>query len=142
MASDTIYAYGHENVLCTHSSTIEITKDTSLTSKGDCILGINSSKACFDLDSKLMEQIYSGNKCKVTIMVEDLIDIFYGYGDEKLPLLSNKDMIFRKSDFICNRTVLINCTKSSLDLNRDLINALKINGKKITIILEIIDSDE
>ena len=57
-----IYAWGHENILCTHNSTIEITKDKSLTKKGDCIIGVNASKACNDLTLEIKNQIRSGKK--------------------------------------------------------------------------------
>ncbi|MFX1259901.1 MAG: DUF371 domain-containing protein [Promethearchaeota archaeon] len=139
---DTIYAYGHENILCTHNTTIEITKDSFLTRKGNCILGIKASKACNDLNIKLKNLIKQGKKLKITIKTEDFIDIFYGYGNEKLTLLSNKDVIFRKSGFICDRTALIYCTKSAINLNRQLINSIRFLKKKIIIIFEFNDSDE
>ena len=68
---DTIYAFGHENLLCTHNTTIELTKDNHLTKKGDCILGIRASKACTDLNEKLKKLINQGKKIKVTIEVLD-----------------------------------------------------------------------
>ena len=33
---------GHENILATHSRTIEITTDKKLTLQGDCIVGVGS----------------------------------------------------------------------------------------------------
>jgi len=99
--------YGHENILCTHNSTIEITKDIHLTKKGNCILGIRASKACYDLNSDLKKKLQKRNKMKISIHVDDLTDSFFGYGNMDLKLLSKKDMVFRKSDFICERTVLI-----------------------------------
>ena len=47
--------YGHENILSTHKTTIEFTKDSELTLDGDCILGIkadfNSIRALRGLSS-------------------------------------------------------------------------------------------
>ena len=54
-----------------------------------------------------------------------------------LKLLDKNDIVFRTSSYICDRTVLINCSKSSLDLNRDLIEKLKIPGKIFLITFEI-----
>ena len=133
--------YGHENILCTHNSTIEITKDMRLTKKGNCILGIRASKACYDLNSDLKKKLQKRNKMKISIHVDDLTDSFFGYGNMDLKLLSKKDMVFRKSDFICERTVLIKCTKSSSELNRELVNKLSTNGKKFSITFEMGDSD-
>ncbi len=132
-----IHAWGHENILCTHNSTIEITKDKSLTKKGDCIIGVNASKACNDLTLELKNQIKSGKKIKVILKVDDIQDYFYGFGNQALPLLNRNDMVFRKSKFICNRTVLINCSKSSVELNRDLTRTLSNPKTKLLIIFEV-----
>ena len=136
-----VFAYGHEKVLCTHNTTIELTKDDFLTERGTCILGINASKACYDLTPKLKSKIQSGYKFKISINAEGTSDSFYGYGNPNLKLLNNKDMVFRKSSFICDRTVLINCTKASNELSRELINKLKISGKKFSLIFDTTDVD-
>ena len=137
-----IDVYGHENVLCTHATTIEITKENHLTKKGNCILGICASKACFDLNSELKKELQKNNKFRISIKVDELIDSFYGYGSSDLKLYDKKDMVFRKSDFICDRTVLINCTKSSNEISRDLVKKLNISGKKFLITFEMEDSDD
>ena len=136
---DKIYAYGHENILCSHKTTIEITKDKDLTKKGSCIIGIKASKACIDLGPKLKENIINENKIKVTFKVGKLKDSFYGFGHKSLRLLNKKDIVFRKSNYICDRTILINCTKSSNELNRELVEKLKDSRKKFSIIFEIND---
>ena len=56
--------YGHENILCTHTTTIEITKENHLTKKGNCILGICASKACFDLNSELKKNLQKKKNLK------------------------------------------------------------------------------
>ncbi len=128
-----IVAFGHVNVSCIHNSTIEITKENYLTSKGTCVLGINSSKACSDLDLKLKQKIWDGARIEVVIQVEDFKDNFHGFGSKLLPLSHESDLVFRKSDFICDRTVLINCSKSSSDLNRNLVKSLTSSNKEIKL---------
>jgi len=134
---DKIYAFGHENILSTHKTTIELTKVKNLTRKGNCIVGINATKACFDLNSTLKEKINNGKKLKVTLKIENLQDSFYGFGNKELRLLDKDDMVFRTSNYICNRTVLVNCTKSSNEITRALIEMLKIPGKRLTITFEL-----
>jgi hypothetical protein len=134
-----ITAYGHENILCTHSTTIEITKDKSLTKKGNCIVGIKASKACYDLNNDLKTKIKDGTKFKITLKLDRLQDAFYGFGNKELKLLDKNDMVFRKSEFICDRTVLINCTKSSNEINHELIEQLKFPETKLSIVFEIND---
>ena len=134
---ETVTAYGHENILCTHNTTIEITKERSLTKKGNCIMGINASKGCFDLNQNLKKKIKDENKIKITLKLEDLQDSFIGFGSKDLRLLDKNDMVFRKSNFICDRTVLINCTKSSNEINPELIEKLRKPDVKLSIIFEI-----
>jgi hypothetical protein len=142
MILDTIHAFGHKNILCTHNTTIEITKDNLLTKKGNCILGIRSSKACVDLNSKLKALLKLGNRFKINVIVGEYKDYFYGYGHPDLTLLDKKDMVFRKSQFICDRTVLIKCTKSSNELNKLLIEQLKTNDEKLKIEFEKVANHE
>jgi hypothetical protein len=134
---DKIYAFGHENILSTHKTTIELTKAKTLTKKGNCIIGINATKACFDLDSTMKEKIIKASKIKVTLKVKSFQDSFYGYGNEQLRLSDKQDIVFRKSSYICNRTILINCTKASNEINRKVIEKLKVPGNKLSIIFEI-----
>jgi len=133
-----IHAYGHYNISCTHKTTIEITKDKSITNRATCILAINASKSCFDLNKELKKRIFNGAKIKVIIKVNNISDYFFGFGDKKLQLLSRKELVFRKSDYICDRTVLIKCSKSSNELKRKLIEKIKIPGKKIRLLFEVI----
>ena len=132
-----IHAYGHENILCTHKTTIELTKASSLTKKGNCILGINASKACNDLNNNLKNILKKGGKVKITIETNNFLDSFYGYGNKDLTLIDKNDVVFRKSDYICGRTILINCTKSSSEISRNLVQELKSFHNKFTITFEI-----
>ena len=134
--NEEIYAYGHENVLGIHDTTIEITKNSYLTPKGDCIVGVNATKACCDLKHDVKKRLKSGSRFVITLRVDHLNDTFEGYGSEKLLLLDEEDIVFRKSTFVCDRTVLINCSKAARDINRDLIERLTIPGKKLSIIIE------
>ncbi len=137
-----IQAFGHINIQCTHQTTIEITKDIELTRKGDCILGINASKACVDLSQVLKSSIKAEKKIRVTIVVDNLKDFFEGYGNKKLTLSNKNDIVFRKSKYLCDRTILINCTKSSSELPRNLIEVLKENGKEFWLTFEELDENE
>ena len=134
-----IFAYGHENILCTHSTTIELTKENCLTKRGNCILGINASKACNDLNDGLKKILKKGRKLKITIKTNQFTDTFYGYGNKDLTLMDKSDIVFRKSEFICGRTLLINCTKSSHELNRELVQEISSFHNKFSLTFEIED---
>lgn len=131
---DKIFFQGHPNVSCTHGTTIEITKDKYLTPRGNCIMGIRSSKGCIDLNEELKAAIKSEKKIRVLIQSKHFSDEFIGFGCKDLKLLDPDDMVFRKSDYICDRTVLINCTKSSNDLDRDLIKEIALTKYKLELL--------
>lgn len=136
---EVIKAFGHANILGTHKTTIEITKEKDLTLKGDCIIGIKADKACSDLNIKLKQEIRKESKFKVVIKLNNISETFYGWGHKGLKLSSSRDFVFRKSNFISNRTILINCTKSSQDLNRTLIEKLKNENQLIELTIGLSD---
>jgi len=138
---DTITAKGHSLIQCTHTTTIELTKDTYLTKNGTCILGIEASKACYDLNPLLKKKITDGEKITVIIKAGDTVDSFYGFGDKNLTFLSKKDIVFRKSDFLCDRTILIKCSKSSSELDRNIIKKLTSSKERISIIFKVNDEN-
>jgi hypothetical protein len=133
------HARGHEKVTGTHRSTIELTKENFLTKNGDCIIGIDSQKSCNDLNPKTKEKIKKNSKFLVVLKAEASSDSFFGFGHNNLTHKSQVSMVFRKSNFICDRTVLINCNKSAIDLDRNLIQFLK--DPHAQILIEIYNYD-
>lgn len=128
-------AYGHENVTALHKSTFEITTDKTLTLKGDCIIGVNSDTTLNDFPEQLKNIIKTDNK-KIELILEtdNFIDSISGYGSSNLTLNHPSDMVCRKSDFTCSRTLMINCNKAAKDLDKNLIHELKKGSNlKVTI---------
>jgi hypothetical protein len=74
---------------------------------------------------------------KVTIIIEaeGLTGQINAFGSPKLILTHPTDMVVRKSDYICNRTLAIRADKSANDLPRDLVEKLKNPKQKVNIIL-------
>jgi len=127
---DEVIFKGHPNVQSLHARTIEITKDKDLTLNGDCIIGINANKACKDLDSGIKRRIKKkGSLIEICLIVEPYSFTIKGFGDDKLPLTNEDDIVLRKSKFICDRTLSINCNYSSLEIPREIINSLKDPSK-------------
>ena len=130
MISEEITFKGHPNVQSLHARTIEITKDKDLTLNGDCIIGINANKACKDLDPEIKKRIRKKDSViEIRLIVEPYSFIIKGFGDNKLLLTNEDDIVLRKSKFICDRTLSINCNSSSLEIPREIINSLKDPSK-------------
>jgi uncharacterized protein len=126
LITEEIIFKGHTNVQSLHSKTIEITKDKDLTLNGDCIIGVNANKSCRDLSTEIKEKIKKNNSLiEVEIIVEPYSFVIKGNGNDNLLLSNHEDIVLRKSKFICDRTLSINCDFSSLDIPRNIINILK-----------------
>lgn len=121
-----IIGKGHPNVTAQHKSTFEITKDKSLTKAGDCIIGLDIDKSMADFPDDFKKKLRNSNtKVTVKLRTENSSDEITGYGHPDLPLTHKTDLVIRKSDFICPRTLMINADKASADLNRDMIKDLE-----------------
>jgi hypothetical protein len=123
---DEIVFYGHQNVQSLHQRTIEITKEEHLTLRGDCIIGVRADKACADLDEKIKNRLMSENSyAKIEIIVGDNIYTINGAGDKRLTLSNKQDIVIRKSNFVCPRTMSIRCNKASSDIPKEMVMALQ-----------------
>ena len=126
---------GHKNILSLHEKTLEITKEPDLTINGDCIVGINADLACRDLPEDFKKNVMSDD-AKITFTIKAGKHSFsiHGNGSKKLTLKHPKDIVLRKSAFVCTRTLAIKCDKASSDMPREMIHVLqnpKIIGKMI-----------
>lgn len=121
-----IKAKGHKNVTSKHKSTFEITKDPEIGLSADCIIGVASDNAIDEFPDEFKEQIAnSKTKIKVILDTENGHDEIIGYGHEDLTLTHPTDIVCRKSDFVCSRTLMIKSNKAAVDLDEKLIEDLK-----------------
>ena len=132
-----ILARGHENVTSKHKSTFEITKDPELTLSGDCIVGVDMDKTMLDFPQEFKDKIADSNtKIIVELKTENGYDEIVGYGHEDLALTHPTDIVIRKSDFTCSRTLMIKADKAARDLDDNLICDLK-NGKTLEVTIKL-----
>jgi uncharacterized protein len=126
MVQDQVTFYGHPNIRSRHAKTIEITKDEHLTPRGDCIIGVKANKACADLDQSLKHRLRSNSSVvKIEIIVGDESFLISGRGDERLSMLNAHDIVVRKTNFVCPRTMSVLCNKASSDMPRKLVKMLQ-----------------
>ena len=125
-----IKAYGDPNIRATHKTTIEITKDDHLTERGDCILGIRADRGLKDIKNFL--DSHKGKKLIVEFIVDDLSDRVTGYLDPRLSFLDERDIVIRKSSYICKRTLMINADKSAAEIDRSIVRKLR-EGKELIV---------
>lgn len=125
---------GHKNITAKHKTTIEFTSNTSLTIKGDCIIGVNSSLSLKDLPDEIKKKIQKDtSKITINLEAEGMVDKIQGYGHHNLELSDNEAIIIRKSSFICPKTLVIRADKSACDINRELVDFLRNPKAKLEI---------
>jgi uncharacterized protein len=131
VVQDEVTFYGHPNVRSLHSKSIEITKDAYLTPKGDCIIGIKANKACTDLEESIRRGLKSSSAIvKIEVIVEDESFNIKGRGDERLTTLNPHDIVIRRTNFVCPRTMSVLCDKASSDMPRELVRLLQHQEQK------------
>lgn len=127
------HAKGHPNVTSTHKSTFEVTRDRKIGIRADCIIGVLSEAKIGDLPPQLKEAIQNENAViRVQLETENAFDEIRGYGHPELKLDHPTDMVCRKSEFKCSRTLMIKSNKAAIDLKKELIDDLK-EGKNLTV---------
>ena len=138
MRNYVFYAQGHSNVSSRHRSTLEVTLDKAIGKKADCIVGVKANKTMLDFPEELKSALSRDDaRIRLILSTSHNQDEITGYGHQALSLDHPTDMVCRKSDFICNRTLMIKANKAACDLNLDLIEDLKKGEKlKLEIIVE------
>lgn len=133
---EVIVGYGHTNIQATHKTTLEFTKDKHLTKRGNCIVAVAADRALADLSVEFKETLRKTNaKLTITIEVDGITEQISAQGSPKLILTHPSDLVVRKSDYVCNRTLAVRADKAACDLSRELIEKLKNPQQKVKITL-------
>ncbi len=137
VARVTIRCRGHPCVTALHPTTLEITRDTGLTPRGDCIVGVAADRAARDLPREVRDLL-----CRDDAVVTarfccggDAVTV-RGRGSSRMTLAHPTDMVFRKSGFVCDRTVAICTDSAARTLPRDFVARI-VSGEQILVSFEV-----
>jgi len=133
-----IFAHGNENIQATHGTTFEITKEPTLTKRGDCIIAVEATKGAADLPPEFKEAARKkGAQITITIEAGELKEIVRAKGNSRLLFTHPADLVVRKTDYVCGRTLAIGADKAASDLSRKLIEKLRDSSRRIRITLVV-----
>jgi len=133
-ATEIIHAHGHENVQSTNKTTFEITKETYLTKRGDCIIAVGSDKGVNDLSPRFRKIAQSeGARIKITFEVDGETQVINACGSHHLLFTHPTDLVIRKSDYVCGRTLAIRADKAARDFSRTLVEKLRNPRQRVKI---------
>ena len=135
-ARDIVRARGHPLVRGTHPTTFEVTKDETLTAAGDCIIGVAADKGAADLDPGLKELLRDDRAVLTTRLTAggETVEV-RSQGSAAFTLDHPADLVWRRSDFVSDRTVGIRSDRVAATLPREFIEALR-RGEELVVELE------
>lgn len=129
-------AYGHENVMGTHKTTLELTSETFLTPQGTCIVGINSELTLNRLDEDIKSLAQSENtEIRLALLVNDLSEEIVGRGSLGLTYTDETSMVIRTSSYECPRTLMVNADKAATNISREIIKELQNPATSVDCLL-------
>lgn len=138
--SEKIEAWGHSNITAKNKTTFEVTRETHLTKRGDCIIAVSASKGAQNL-SDAFKQLTRRDDAKITVIIEasNHREMAVGRGNLQLTLSHATDLIARKSSYTCDRTLMVEADKAAADFSRSLVKELQNSSQKvmITLIVEV-----
>jgi hypothetical protein len=131
-----LIAFGHENIKSTNKTTFEITKEEHLTPRGDCIIAVSANKGAVNLSPAFKKIACRPNAhIEIRIAVNGEVETVKAQGHSALTLSHPTDLVIRKSDYTCGRTLAIRADKSACALSRKLIERLRNPNQRVEITL-------
>lgn len=129
----TFTAQGHPNILATHRSTVEITKDSEMTKKGDCIIAV---AADFSLQriKELIGSCPNGGRIKITVAAAGLKEEITAFANKDFG--SDSEIVFRKGSFLSERTLGTRADKAAAQLGRELVERLRSSSTAVSVTVE------
>lgn len=134
---EVIRARGHENVSAEHASTFEVTTDDYLTPAGDCILAIEADRAPADFDPEFVDACRDADATiTVTIEAGGYTESVTGRGDPELEFTNERSAVGRTSEYVDDRTVVVDSAFAAEGFDRDLVSALA-DGAEATVTITV-----
>lgn len=124
-AQEHVRCRGHPLVLSTHPTTFEVTVEDHLTENGNCIIGVAADKGCAGLSQEFKNVLARDDAVLHTrLECNGVVAEIVSHGSAKMTLDHKTDMVWRKSTFVCGRTIGILSDKVALTLPKDLVQNL------------------
>lgn len=134
-ARERIVCRGHRNVRATHPTTFEVTREETLTPAGDCIIGVGADKGPRELDEGFKEVLRTEGAILATLLKAGTITVeIHSQGHPALPFDHTTDLVWRRSGYICGRTIGIRTDRTARTLPRELIANLR---REETLVVEL-----
>lgn len=134
---ETIHCRGHKNVRARHKSTFEITKDIELSESGDCIIGVGADKGAADLSHEFREALsIPGSTLTTVFSIGSETFEVSSEGISGITLTHPTDLVWRRSAFVCPRTIAVYSNAVAKTFPRSLVEKLQ-EEKEMLVTLKV-----
>jgi hypothetical protein len=115
--------------------------DPDISTAADCIIAVSADKGAASLSGPFRNAA-SRDDAFITVAISSggFKDTVTGWGSKDMTFTVEDSMVFRTSNYVCGRTVMIYADKPAARLDRDLIKALM--GKNEAIIEMTVERKE
>lgn len=128
-AREVVRCQGHPNIRARHPTTFEVTAGEHMTVAGDCIIAVRADKGAADLSAEF-KRVLADERALLTttLTVQGFSLRVTSRGDGAMTLDHPTDLVWRKSGFVCGRTVGIYSDYVARSIPRGLISALQMGA--------------
>jgi len=117
---------GHALVSARHPTTFELTAEPHLTSAGDCIIGIGADRGAADLSEEFRAALrLKGAVMVTTLRCGGLEIVVRSEGHPGLTLDHPTDLVWRRSEHVCGRTIGVRSDCVARTLPREFVERLR-----------------
>ncbi|MDD1717908.1 MAG: DUF371 domain-containing protein [Methanoregulaceae archaeon] len=140
-AHERIVCRGHRNIVATHPTTFEITTEPHLTRRGNCIVGVGADKGASDLSREFLGVLAREGALLITrLSCGSHPVVVRSLGSPLITLVHPSDLVWRRSRFVCGRTIGIGSDHTAKTLPAGFISALK-SGEEMELELIAVSLD-
>lgn len=123
---ETIRCRGHALVSARHPTTFELTAEPHLTAAGDCIIGVGADKGAAGLSDAFRAALRRESAVLVTTLRCNGLQVeVRSEGHPGLVLDHPTDLVWRRSEHVCGRTIGIRSDYVARTLPRELVERLR-----------------
>ncbi len=134
-ATACITAYGHPKITAMHRSTFEVTTHDEVTKAGDCIIAVGADIGCAGLSREFKDILsHDGAVLTTTLLCNGLCVTVTSRGSSQQTFDHPHDLVWRRSDYVCGRTIGIYSSHTAEMLPREIVHELQ-QGAPIRLIL-------
>ncbi|KQC05729.1 MAG: hypothetical protein APR53_06305 [Methanoculleus sp. SDB] len=137
------FCFGHRYVTGTHRTTLEVTSETHLTPAGTCILGIGADRGAAGLGERFRKALANDRAEIFTVFaVGGESFTVNAKGSSTMTLDHPTDMVWRRSGYVCGRTVAIHADQTARSFPKSMIRSLQEGARMdVEMIVTIPDPD-